>query len=260
MSHRLPVLQQVFAHYLVRREGEATALIRGDEKADARERMDLYAGAYLARLVEVLEDHYPGLWGLVGDEQFRQLCRDYIAACPSSFRSIRHFGHRMAEFLEETSPYSSYPQLAEMARFEWAQGEVFDAANRDPVDETGLQAVPPEQWGLMSFDFIPAMRLLDLRWNVPPIWQALERGESPPEAGAREFPVAWLVWRQDLDPRWRPLEVDEAWALQRALAGDDFATLCEGLLEWVDVGDAPLRAATLLRSWLDNGLICAVNR
>jgi hypothetical protein len=97
--------------------------------------------------------------------------------------------------------------------------------------------------------------LLDLHWNVPWLWQALDRGQTPPEPERGETPVVWLIWRQQLDPRWRPLDVDEAWALQQALAGSDFATLCEGLLEWVDAANAPLRAAGFLKSWLAHGLV-----
>ncbi|RTZ73322.1 MAG: DUF2063 domain-containing protein [Gammaproteobacteria bacterium] len=255
----LPELQRAFARYLRLRDGEATGLILGDERADAQERLDLYAGAYVTRLVEALENHYAGLWGLVGDEQFWQLCRQYIAANPSSFASIREFGHGLAEFLAATEPYSDYPQLAEMAAFEWAQGRVFDAADSVALGEADLRQVPPERWGGLRFTFAPAMQRLDLYWNVPQVWLALDREETPPEASRQEVLVTWLVWRQELDPRWRSLEVDEAWALEHALAGGDFATLCEGLLEWVDARHAPLRAAGFLRTWLGHGLIAGID-
>ena len=258
MSTPLPELQEAFARYLGTRQGEAPRLIVGDEKAGAEERMDLYAGAYVTRLMEVLEEHFPGLWGLMGDEQFWRLCREYVGSKPSGFFSIRHFGHEMADFLGSTQPYSSYPQLAEMAAFEWAQGAVFDAADSEAVAESSLQEVSPQRWGAMRFRFTEAMQLLDLSWNVPSIWQALGRGETPPEPVCEEVPVVWLVWRQELDPCWRPLDVDEAWALQQALAGHEFATLCEGLLEWVEVQHAPLRAAGFLKSWLSHGLITGI--
>ncbi len=255
MKRPLPELQHAFARYLVEREGEVTSLILGDEKADAKERMDLYAGAYVTRLIEALENHYPGLWGLVGDEQFWRLCREYIARHPSTFRSIRWFGDRMEAFLAENAPYRDHPFLAEMAAFEWAQGRVFDAADAEALGEAELQQVPPERWGFLTFAFTPAMEWVDLHWNVPALWQALDREETPPDPERSEVPVVWLVWRQALDPRWRPLAVDEAWALQQARDGADFATLCEGLLEWVDVQNAPLRAASFLRTWLQHGLI-----
>ena len=68
------------------------------------------------------------------------------------------------------------------------------------------------------------------------------------------------MWRYGLDPSWRPLDVDEAWALEQARAGAAFGTLCEGLLEWVDVEHAPLRAAGFLRTWLAHGLLEKVER
>ncbi len=258
MNRPLPEVQSAFARYLTERRGEAPSLIVGDEKADAEERMDLYAGAYVTRLIEALENHYAGLWGLVGDEQFWELCHRYIARHPSTFRSIRWFGDRMARFLAEEEPYREYPFLAEMAAFEWAQGLVFDAADTDRVTEAELQQLSPERWGFLRFRFAPAMQLLDLRWNVPALWQALDREETPPDPERNEVPVVWLIWRQALDPRWRPLEVDEAWALEQARQGAEFATLCEGLLEWVDAANAPLRAASFLRTWLQHGLVAGV--
>ncbi len=255
MTRPLPEVQQAFARYLLQQDGEATLLIQGDQKAGARERMDLYSGAYLARLIEVLGEHYPGLWGMLGDNQFWQLAREYILERPSTFPSIRWFGDRMAAFLSAMEPYREYPFLAEMAAFEWAQGLVFDAADLPAVTEAELQQLPPEQWGSLIFEFAPAMQLLELHWNVPDLWQALDGGETPPDPERSEVPVIWLIWRQELDPRWRPLEVDEAWALLQARDGTDFATLCEGLLEWVDPQHAPLRAAGFLRSWLSHGLV-----
>ena len=60
----------------------------------------------------------------------------------------------------------------------------------------------PERWGALRFTFAPAMQRLDLYCNVPQVWLALDQEETPPEAS-----------RQELDPRWRSLDVDESWAL-----------------------------------------------
>ncbi len=51
--------------------------------------------------------------------------------------------------------------------------------------------------------------------------------------------MGWLLWRQDLVPSWRRLDVDEAWAIDRAREGMCFGGICEGLLEWVDEQNAP---------------------
>lgn len=248
--------QQQFAHYLSHPEDEAPAAVIGDDKADAQERMDLYAGSYVARLIEVLGEDFPGVWGMVGDDQFWQLCLAYIRQHPSVYPSIRWFGNHLVEFLQQTPPYAEYSQVSEMAAFEWAQGLVFDAADEPSLDMQTFMAIPAEDWGGLTFVFTSAMQRLDLSWNIPELWLAMDKGEdSVPELHQGEYPSGWLLWRQGLDPGWRELDVDEAWALDGARQGMNFGAICEGLLEWVDEVNAPLRAAGFLRTWVEHGLI-----
>jgi hypothetical protein len=249
-------LQQRFADYLHGGGGDVPATVIGDDNADARERMDLYAGAYRARLVDSLGVDFPGLWTMLGDEQFYQLCLDYIRRHPSSYPSIRWFGNRLPEFLRQNAPYNEYPQVAEMAAFEWAQGLVFDARDAAAVSLETLAEVSPQEWADMCLEFVPAMQRLDLSWNIPLLWSAIDRKEDPmPELEQQGYPVGWLLWRQDLVPGWRRLDVDEAWALDQAREGECFGNICEGLLEWVDEQNAPVRAAGFIKTWVSHRLI-----
>ena len=254
----LEALQHAFGGYLTGASEVIPPGVAGDDRADARERMELYAGAYRARLVESLGVDFPGLWGMIGDEQFYQLCLEYIRQHPSTWPSIRWFGSHMEDFLRNTPPYADYPQVAEMAAFEWAQGLVFDAADSPVSTLDELAALPPESWPGMRLAFIPAMRRLDLEWNIPLLWSALERDEELPEPERQEYPRGWLLWRRELTPSWRRLDVDEAWALDRAGEGMCFADLCEGLLEWIDEEHAPRRAAGFLKTWVHDGLVAKI--
>jgi len=249
-------LQQGFAAYLTGEEEAVPEAVVGDDNADARERMDLYAGAYRARLVDSLGVDYPGLWSMLGDEQFFALCLDYIRQHPSSYPSIRWFGGRLSEFLRDNEPYSAYPQVAEMAAFEWAQGLVFDAADAEAVSVEALARLPALAWADMRLAFNPAMQRLDLFWNIPQVWAAIDQQADPlPALEEQQFPAGWLLWRQNLAPGWRRLDVDEAWAIDRAREGMSFGDICEGLLEWVDEQHAPLRAAGFIKTWVSHGLI-----
>ena len=222
--------------------------------ADAATRLDVYANAYRLRLIEALQTDFPGLHGLLGDEQFYQLCLDYIAACPSQHPSLRWFGAGMHEFTTTTSPYADQPLIGELALFEWTQGEVFDAADADVVAIDALAEVPPEQWETLCVRFHPSRRVIRLEWNVPPVWQALDAEETPPqpEQGAA---TDWLMWRLELQPHWRSLDEDEAWAVSAMAAGETFGGLCEGLCQRLPVEEVPLRAAGYLKQWLNDGLI-----
>lgn len=252
-------LECQFAAYL---KGDAETVpesVIGDDKADARERMDLYAGAYRARLVDTLGVDFPGLWGMLGDEQFYRLCLDYIEQHPSSYASIRWFGNQLPDFLRENEPYNAYPQVAEMAAFEWAQGLVFDARDEDFIRIEMLAGIPPRDWAPMRLTFISAVQRLDLQWNIPLLWSVLDKEEDPlPELQQQDFPQGWLLWRQQRVPGWRCLDVDEAWALDQARDGQCFGDICEGLLEWVDAQHAPLRAAGFIKTWVSHGLIAGI--
>jgi hypothetical protein len=84
--------------------------------------------------------------------------------------------------------------------------------------------------------------------------------EEPPALVENDVPVAWLVWRQDLLTYFRSLSVDEAWALDTLQRGENFATICEGLGEWIDAQNVALHAAGLLKQWLTDGLICEIRK
>jgi len=154
VTETLAELQQEFASYLTRRGQGAPDAVQGDANAGPGERMDLYAGAYVSRLAEVLGEDFPGVWGMLGDEQFWQLCQTYIRQHPSVYPSIRWFGSHLLEFLRQNPPYSGYPQVAEMAAFEWAQGLVFDAAGEDALDMQAFGRIPAEEWAGLTFDAI----------------------------------------------------------------------------------------------------------
>jgi len=117
-------------------------------------------------------------------------------------------------------------------------------------------AIPAEDWGELTFGFTAAMQRLDLSWNIPELWSTMDKEEdSVPALHQGEYPSGWLLWRQELNPGWRYMDVDEAWALDRAREGMSFGDICEGLLEWVDEVNVPLRAAGFLRTWVGHGLI-----
>ena len=226
----------------------------GNLQASAEDRVHVYVEGYRLRLLEVLQDNFPGLHGLLGDGQVDTLGRAYIDAHPSTHPSVRWFSRQLPAFLRSTDPYAAHPYLAEMAAFEWAQGLAFDAADADPLDMQALTTVPPESWGEVRFSLHPSLQRLDLDWNMPKLWQALDAEQSPPEP-ARANALAWLIWRQELTTRWRSLSADEAWMLDAAQEGKSFGELCEGLCRWHAPEAVAMQAASYLKSWLNDGLV-----
>jgi len=251
-------LETDFQAHLLTGDDRIRPRIVGTDKVDAATRLGIYANAYRLRLIEALDTDYPGLHAMAGDEEFDRLARAYIDAHPSGFRSLRWFGHRVSEFLRTTAPWSGYPVFAEMAAFEWALSDAFDAADLDIASVDDMAAVPPQAWSGLSFAMHPSIQRIDLYWNVPTVWKAIEADEEPPALENSEIPVAWLLWRHNLQTHYRSMAVDEAWAFDALRDGESFAAICEGLTEWIDAPHVASHAAGLLKQWLNDGLISEI--
>lgn len=251
-------LQARFQSFLTDGDEGIEALTVGSDRLPAAERLAVYANAYRLRLLEVLAQDFPGVKALAGDEAFDDMGTAYIDAYPSAHPSVRWFGRRFAVFLNETPPYSDRPFLAEMAAFEWRQGEVMDAADSGAVAADELGTLRPEAWPGMTIVFQHALRRLDLVWNVPVVWQAVRESETPPALEAAGQPLPWVLWRRNMQVHWRSLDEHEAYALDAARAGTAFGDICEGLLARTHDDQVPLRAAGFLKSWASDDLVTRV--
>jgi hypothetical protein len=149
------------------------------------------------------------------------------------------------------------PLLAELARWEWALSEVFDAADAAPLGSVALARVAPADWAQLRFTWHPSVRRLALRWNAPQLWKALTGDSQRPELSVLAEPVEWLAWRHELKTYFRSLEPTEARAVDAARGGHSFGELCELLATAAGADAAPAAAAALLRGWLAGGLIVA---
>jgi hypothetical protein len=221
-------------------------------------RLEIYHNAYRVRLIEALDDTYPMLHALLGDEVFMALGQEFVAAHPSVHRSIRWYGCELAEFLGRLPPYAEQPILAELAQLEWTLAEVFDSADAAPKPRAAFSAIDGAAWSELRFQFHPSLRRLHLAWNTTAVWQALSRDETPPSPSSAQDPVPWLLWRQNLQNYFRSLAADEAAALESALQGRSFGEICETLAEWLPEDEIPLRAAGLLGTWADSGIIVGI--
>ena len=248
-------LQRSFQGYVIGEAHGPPMTVAATGAASAEARMRVYADAVRLRFLDVLGQDYPGLHALLGDEEFRSLGLAYVATRPSHHPSIRWFGRHLPEFTSSTAPWRSQPVLGEMARFEWAKGELLDAADSPVVGVEGIAAVAPERWAGIRPRLKPAVRRLALEWNVPGLWDAVSRADTPPDPARSEPAVDWLLWRHDIVVRWRSVGPDEAWALRCCAGGEDFGAICAGLGEWVEEDAVALRAATFLKQWGTDGVL-----
>ncbi len=249
-------LQRAFQDYLLVTADGFAGSVRDTKKADRLTLLGVYRDAYALRLIEVLTNDFPGLMAMAGPADFDHMARAYIAAHPSRTPSVRWFGRHLADFLAGTAPYDTTPAAAEMARFEWTLGQAFDAPDQPPVAAADLMALAPEAWETLSFAPLPSLHRLALAFEVPQAWQ--QRAEVEPgnlEVAGASGPVPWVIWRPERTTHFRSMEAHEAAALDALIAGKTFPDICEALVSHVGEEQAAARAASLLRGWVEAGMI-----
>ena len=252
-------LQQAFLAYVRGQDDGFRAAVRDGRRTDRDTLLAVYRDGYGLRLVEALGIDYPGLRAVVGPDDFDTLARAYIAATPSRHRSIRWYGAGLADFLANSPPFRDRPEAAEMARFEWALGLAFDGPDATPIAAEVLTALPAEAWETLAFTALPTLQRLTLSFEVPQAWQQRESVElGALTVGRAVAPVDWVIWRPDAETQYRSLEPDEAAMLTALVEGRSFPDLCATVAPFVGEDQAAARAAILLRTWIDGGMIAGV--
>jgi putative DNA-binding protein len=248
-------LQREFQDYVLHRDPAVLEHVLGTGAADAATRMDVYADGYPLRLLEALETDYPGLKAIAGEQDFEALGRAFIAACPSTFRNLRWYGERLAQFLETSPAWSDRIELADMARFEWAMAMSFDALDAACLSREALTGVSADNWPRLSFIMHPAVQRVDLKTDVTRAWSAQTRGEELPPLRREAAATTWLLTRRRLQVRFRAMTPEEAIALDRLAARASFAQWCAELGEVTGEDRAAQTAVEFLNQWLADGAL-----
>lgn len=256
----LAELQRALQAHVLRGDDDARGAVVGTPLADASERLGIYAHAYRARLRGVLREDYPGLRAVAGREAFEALARAYVEATPSAHPNVRWYGAKLPAFVRERPPWSERVALGEMAQLDWSLGLAFDAADEAPLDFATLAALQPQDWPGLRLRLHASLRRARFTHNVDAIRRALDRDEPPPVLEPSASPVHWAAWRRDGVARHRRLDEDEAAMLEAVACGGHFAGLCERLCEWHAPEQVAARAAALLRRWVDDSWIVAIDR
>lgn len=251
----LSELQHQFQAYLLSSDRSFQTRINSTEKVSANTRLQIYKNAYQLRLIDALSANYPVLQTYLGEEQFNTLAMDYLDQYPSVHRSIRWFGHLLTDFLAVQKPYRECLFLAELAAFEWAMTLVFEAADDPLLSIETVAAKAPEDWPRMQFIPHASLRRLDFNWNVVPVWQAIKEGEVPPAPIAYDASEPWILWRTNYMNQFCSLPADEAYAINLVIKGATLSEIGEGLCAWVMEEEAGLHAASLLKGWIQSGLL-----
>jgi len=271
---KLAELQSLFQAAVLTGDAEDGALldvVAPPREADRPTMMGVYVNAYRLRLAEFLDEDFPALRVLLGDDDFEALVEAYIDENPSRLRNARWYATRLPEFMRESENWSANALAIGLALFERALTDAYDAADAPAQSIETLAEFSPQDWPRLGFTFHPSLRLIEVAAGVLDAYAAATADEQDEERadeedeGALEDPPSdaseretIAIWRADLDPAYRQLDPDEYLALFEAMGGQSFGDICQLVAFQNEGQSATERLARFLVTWFSEGLVIGV--
>lgn len=155
----------------------AAALAKPNDRLTACERLEIYNRMYWFRVLDSLHEDLPALRAVLGERRFMRLCEAFLRACPSSYWTLRDLPKRLPEFIRRhprlTAPHTAL--CVDVARFEWAQIEVYDGAAHPVFTLDDLRGTDPAK---LRLGLQPYIQWLDLRHPVDDFVLATRQREA----------------------------------------------------------------------------------
>ena len=249
----LAELQTKFQAGILENDRTVLASIAESRKTDRATLFAVYHDAYRLRLAEFLSNDFPVLRVHIGEEAFGRLVQDYIESAPSRQANARWYGTRLPDFMQETAPWRKNRSAIDLARFERALSDAFDAADAPVTAINALRDICVEDWPRLVFEFHPSVRSFDLAGGTAQIYAALAEEEEPPVIQQGEEAI--IFWRSDGESFYRPAAEDERLALMEARQGKSFGDICALLAFQRYSAGVTQRAAGFLSQWFADGLV-----
>ena len=248
--------------------GDIEQIISRSQALDSVDRLEIYAKAYYARLLECMRAEFPVLAKAVSEDLFDEFAIGYLQRYPSESYTLNHLGARFAQHLTETRPAETEDEngfwpdfLVDLARLEWNFNEVFDGPgveNQKLLSSEDLAAVPADQWPNARLVPVPCLRLVELDYPVHTYYRAIREDQDPPPPERAATLLA--ITRRNYVVRHYELAPPQYALLRAILDGKPLAEAIESAATTV-TGELDEFAANLqdwFRRWSGEGFFSAV--
>jgi hypothetical protein len=227
---------------------EARDRLTGNGRLSPVEQLEIYREQFWLRHTASLVEDFPGVGGILGQAEWEKLVESYLVGESPRAWTLRELGRRFPEHVSSQHHLPHHALCRDMARLEWCFIELFDAADRPPLDFAKVAALPPDTLETGQIVLSPALALLEVGYPVADLRLELMAARASsrvePVTIPEPQPQCLVLYRgTDLRLYHRPVG-PEAFALLAALQrGLSLVAACEYALE-----QAPAHAERLQRN------------
>lgn len=188
-------IQECFAS-AVTAGGDAALNMLADDGRQA-DRFEVHRNNTFASLMAVLEDAFPTVAAVLGENLFGRLAAACIRHEPPVMNHLLEYGAGLPDFIRMSEPLSDRPWLGDVAVLDWAVNAAYGAADGEALLPDDLAAIPPEKLADVRLQLKPGAGLVHSDWPIHAIRMNPAVAEGASRLAERRETV--LVIRPDLE-------------------------------------------------------------
>lgn len=255
-------------------------LILPSNALSSQRRLEVYANAYYARLLECLRDEYPALTTLLGEDTFNAFGFEYLQQHPSQSYTLADLGQAFPAFLAEnraaatggnsesqnteSTDESWVDLMIDLAVVERTYSEVFSGPGIEKSETLRadvVAAIPPEQVSRIRLVVAPCVRLVRLNTMAHEFAIAVRKGTASTEQLPDAVPTCLVITRLNYVVRTIKVENEEFQLLEHLIKGATLEEAIERLAEHSPMTDDQWtdQLSRWFQKWAADRLFCDVS-
>ena len=255
-------------------------LILPSNALSSQRRLEVYANAYYARLLECLRDEYPALTKLLGEDTFNAFGFEYLQQHPSQSYTLADLGHAFPAFLAEnraaatggdsesqnteSTDESWVDLMIDLAIVERTYSEVFSGPGiekSETLRADAVAAIPPAQVGSIRLVVAPCVRLVRLNTMAHEFAIAVRKGTASTDQLPDAVPTCLVITRLNYVVRTIKVEHEEFQLLEHLIKGATLEEAIERLAEHSPMTDDQWtdQLGLWFEKWAADRLFCGIN-
>lgn len=256
-------IQELFFSSITHPQGVDAAIAKSDlispeewireQGMDPAKRIEIYANAFFARLLEVASELYPKMVLHLGEDNFNSLWATFYHLHPPEGHNLRAAGSGIAEFISETFPERIF--LRDLAILETTCIEIFDALTDPPLTMDDVGQIAPEDWETIIFLGNHNWALLETGFDFEVLNEDSWDGDELEKSDEEEIGV--LAYRPEYEVKVMSLNPEQNIFFSGLNQDRSFVEICADIQEYNDceTEEAATKAAACLQFAIENNLI-----
>lgn len=130
------------------------------------DRFEVHRNNTFASLMAVLQEAFPTVVAVLGEELFRRMAAAYVRHDPPKANHLLDYGEGLAAFIRVSDRLSDRPWLGDVADLDWAVNAAHGVGDAPTMMPDALASIPPEQLMEARLPLKPGAVIIHSEWPI----------------------------------------------------------------------------------------------